>query len=229
MIRHTPTHRGSVAKGCLIALGIFVILIIGLGIWVAVSWKSWAASAAKFSASAMIQDTKLPQAQKDQITARINTFADDFKAGKINADQFTKVFDALQSGPLPAMIIATAIYEGDLAQNGNFTAEEKAAAQRTMQRVVRGVAEKSITTATLEAIIKPIDTRRQRGPGAAPHQTPSPEVLRKVLEDAKKAADDAKVPDEPYELNFAAEVDKVLNAASAPANTLPSPPPSPSK
>jgi hypothetical protein len=219
MIRPSNTsNRGSIAKGCLIATGIFLVLLIGVGIWVAVSWKGWTATLMKNGAQELVQQSSMASEQKAKVVTRINGVADDFAAGKLTFEQLGQFFKAITEGPVVTMAMAEALDTQHIAQNSNFTPEEKADAKRTIQRVVRGVAEKSISPQALQDILAPI-SEGSGGGGPRVKQNPTPDDLRKVLAAAKTRADEAKVPDEPYQLDIAAEIDKAMAAAGVPQAT----------
>ncbi len=199
-------------KGCLITLAILLVLAIVGGIIVAMNWKGWAASAMKSGVSQTLAQSSLPQDQKDRINARVNSFADDFKGGKIKLEQLEPVFKEFAEGPLFPLALIFAVDEQHI-KNAALTDDEKKNGRRQLDRFVRGVYEKKIAGTAINDVLAPVSTPR---PNGAPEikKSVTAEELKQFFANAKTRADDAKVPDEDFKLNIADEVDKVLDKAS---------------
>jgi hypothetical protein len=206
-------RRGGVLKGCLIAAAVVVVILIALGVWVAMSWKGWTADIMKSATQAAVQNSQLPADQKTRITTRINSLADDFKDGKVTFEQLTQVLEQVASGPLMPLGIVYAAEEKYLKPS-SLTAEEKDAGRRSMQRLARGVFEKKINKAGLDRAITPISVV---GTGGEPRfkEQVTTEELKQFLAMAKEEADKAQIPDEPFTVNVADEVDKAIDKVLA--------------
>ena len=89
--------------------------------------------------------------------------------------------------------------------------EEKADALLTLQRFARGVFEKSIPQKALDEITAPIKV----GPVGQQElkETITTDELKALIEAARARADEAGVPNEPFEVNIADEIDKAIDAA----------------
>lgn len=208
-------RRGSAKKGCLIALAVFVLLIAGVGIYIAFSWRGYAAGMMKAGTQAMVQQSHLPQDQKDRIIARANAVADDFAADKITKEQAARVMTSLTAGPLlPAAMISN--IQRDYIAPSTLADDEKLAGDLAMQRLTRGLMEGKIGVNEAKTAFSPLT---QGGPGHEfdfrPPAQVTPEQLRTVIASARKLADDRAVPDEPYTANFADEIDRAINEALA--------------
>ena len=115
-----------------------------------------------------------------------------------------------------SMLIAS-LEQGHLAKSG-LTEEEKAEGHTTLARVKRGLFEDQITMAELGPaldILAPETGQNQR----QVKQSLSDDEVREILQLFKQAADDAQIPDEPYEADYAAEmrelVDEILGEGGA--------------
>jgi hypothetical protein len=200
-----------VLVGCLIAVAVVIILLAIGAIYVGMHWKGWAANAVQQMTAAAIKEAGLPKDQQDQILADVRKLGDEFKAGTLTLDQIQKVGAAIAASPLlhlGALQLANQKY----IEPSTMTTEEKAAANRSLQRFARGVYEKKITTNTVEDVIKPVITLQPDGSWEL-KEKPTREELDQFVANAKEKADAAKVPDEPFDLNIAKELHKTINSA----------------
>ncbi len=147
------SRRGGALKGCLIALAVVVVLLIAAGVYAVMNWRTWAAMGIKAGAEVTINESTLPQDQKTRIITRIGAVTDEWKDGKITDDQFGKVFEAAVEGPImPLAMVAAA--EKQYVNPSSLSNEDKAAAVRTLQRVAKGVVDKSIKPDQLKGLVQ---------------------------------------------------------------------------
>lgn len=213
-------------KGCLIALVVLLIVGIALGFFVYSKWKDGAAWMMTKTTEQIVQQTPLAQEEKDRIIARVGALGDEFKQGKITSDQLGKVLEAIASSPiLPSGMVIAA--ERKYINPSGLTDEEKHAGRRALQRLARGVVEEKITMNEAEAAATPITIKDPQGNTKLKDAATDAE-LREFLANAKSKADEKNIPDEAYTINFADELDKVINQAlgrtpQSPTPTAPSP------
>lgn len=202
---------GSVKVGCIAALVVFVLLVAGVVVFIAMSWRGWAAEGIKQVGTQAVAQAQLPPDQRDRIVARISAVADDFKAGKITTEQFGQVMERIATSPvLPLGMVQVA--EAQILKPSTLSAEEKAAGERSLQRFARGVFEGKLVQADVEAVITPIsDTSGGQKWNLKPN--PTADEVKAFLEKARVMADTAKIPDEPFTINFADEIDKLVAQA----------------
>ncbi len=205
-------RRGSFLTGCLVTLGVLLLIAIGVGVWVAMSWKGWAADLARSVTEDAVAKSTLPQDQRDRIIARIDGVATDFEGGKITLEQLSNVFESVAESPLLALGLISGV-DAKFLEGSSLTAEEKSAGRRSMERFARGVAEGKITPPQLEDTILPITVADPNQPDQRRlKDTVTTEDLKTFLERAKSQADKAEIPDEPFTVNIADELDKVIDA-----------------
>ncbi len=205
--------RGGIPKGCLIALAVFLLLVVGVVIFVAVSWKGWAASMATAVTEQVVKESGLPQDQKDQILADVKKLGDDFKAGRISTEDLGRVMKTIAESPLLPLAGVQAARQKYI-EPSDMKPEEKAAAIRSLQRFARGVYEKKIPHEDIDDVVKPISTLKPDGRWELKDK-PTRQELDQFVANAKKRADDAKVPDEEFDLNIAKELKKAIDQALA--------------
>lgn len=214
-IRTAPTTRGSLLKGCLIVLAILVTLAAAAGIYVAMKWKSWAASAAKSAARSAIQSSQLSEDQKQRIVARIDSLADDFESGNVTVEQVIAVFEEIMKSPLLQVAMVYAAKEMYIVPSA-LSDEEKAAGVRSLERFARGIYEKKIANEALSEVTAPITTTNAQGQKQLKEKVTT-EELKEFLAVAKKKANDAGIPDEKFDVDIAAELEKAIDKAKSAA------------
>ncbi len=204
-------RRAGFLKGCLIVLAVLLVLAAAAGIYVAMKWKGWAASAAKATVRAAVQDSQLSEDQKQRVIKRIDTLADDFESGKLTTEQLAEVFKAIAESPLLPVGMVKAAEEKYIKPSA-LSDTEKADGIRSLQRLARGVHEKKIPTSGLEDVLAPIQTTGANGQKQLKEKVTT-EELKDFLARAKKKADDANIPDEAFEVDIASELEKAIDKA----------------
>ncbi len=222
------SRRGSFKTGCLIATGILLLLIIGGGVLVAFKWKGWVGTMARSGTVSIVNSSQMPADQKQKVIGKIDEVTRDFESGKIDSQQFAKIFEELAQGPLLPLAIVYGIDEQHI-KNSSLPKEEKEAGRLALERASRGIVEKSIALQTIKDIMAPVTIQ---GPNNQMQmkQVVTDEELRPFFKNAKTRADEAQIPNEPYKVNVGDELSKAIDTAlgrttnPAPATT-PSVPP----
>lgn len=206
----------NVVIGCSVAFGIF-LLIGAIGIYIVfANIKTIGAELVGAALTAAINESPLPAEQKGRLVARINQIKDDFKSDKISGQQMEALLQALTQSPvLPA---GAAIFAEEMyLKPSGLSDAEKQVGRRSIQRVVRGAIDKSISEATLDQVMAPLSEPDTSNRGNTKlKQKVSDAELRDFLQRAKTAADDARVPDEDFNVNLADEFDKVIDSVLKP-------------
>jgi hypothetical protein len=208
------SHRpGSLLTGCLVVIVVILLALIAGGIYVALHWKGWTADLTLTAATAIVQESGLPQDQRDQILAEVRKLGNDFKDGKITTDQLAGVGEAILHSPL-IHLAAVQAARTKYIDTSDMTPEEKAAAVRSLQRFARGIYEKSIVPAEEQVTdaIKPI-VRLKPGNKWEFKEHPTRQEIDQFVANCKARADEAKVPDEPFDLKIADELKKAIDQA----------------
>ena len=212
-----PTPRSGCGKfmmGCGCALAGLLVIAIGIGVWVAFNWKGWAADASKAVTAQVVAQSSLSPEDKARIIKRIDQLADDFKSGKLSSEQAKKVLEQIGQSPLfpIAMVMAA---EDKYVKPSGLSEDDKAAARLTLQRLARGAFEKKIPEADLQEVMQLLMQKQADGRQQL-KQTLTDAELTAFLEKAEEKADAATVPDEPFEVNIADELEKAIDRALKP-------------
>ncbi len=203
-----PPVKKSGGNGCLIAV-IVTLLILGAGVvFVVLNAKSLLARGAAYVIQKSIENSDLSPEQKQKLVARVDRLRDDYIAGKISDEQLKRIAEEIVEGPLMPVGVTIFIHEKHVAKSG-LTDQEKAEAKLTLQRAARGLNEKKIKQSQLDPAWRVISTTDAKGKREM-KDTVTDAELRDFLKLVKKEADDAKISDEPLDIDVAEELDKAI-------------------
>lgn len=220
-----PSGCRNFAMGCGCAAGCLLLVAVGIGVWISMNWKNWAADFGKQVAADAVAKSSLPEADKARIRNRINQLADDFKTGKVSTEQMGKVMEQIAQSPLLPLGLVMAADEKYVKPSG-LTDEDKDAGRRTLQRLARGVFEKSIPDNDKQEVMKLVmEPQPGGGSGERLKERLTDDELKAFLEKAKEKADAAAVPDEPFEVNIADEIEKAIDNVLKPQDGVREEPP----
>jgi hypothetical protein len=211
-----PEKKGL--SGCAIAgIGCGVIVVLALiaavvgGLWVA---KNGREVATDFAVSAMkegLEELDVPDDQRKRMHDRIDDVGQQFKDEKLDLEQVMAIFERLSKSPILPAGVSLFVKRVYIRDSG-LDEEEKAAADIAIQRFSRGVIDGSIPEAKREAVLDMISTKDVNGNRQFEQQL-TDEELRDFLQTVTETADEAGVPAEVPEINFADEFDKSIDEA----------------
>jgi hypothetical protein len=167
---------------------------------------------------AAVDESDLSAEDKQVVKRQVERLVQAYKQGKVSNERLIQFAERLTKSPLMDLMIAYAARVQYINESG-LSDEEKAAADRTLQRLARGVIEKKIATEDLDAALDHISNELPNG-GREFSEEVSDEDLRAFLAECKRLADAAEVPDADYKVDIGTElrklVDEVLGEKSAP-------------
>jgi hypothetical protein len=218
--RTRSSRRGGILQGCLIVLGVLVLIAVIIGIIIAMNWRGWTASGMRAVAEAGIADTSLPQDQKDSITQRLNGLITQFEDGDLSLTQMGSVLEQLATGPMIPGGIVYGSYEIYVMPSG-LSEEEKSAAMLPLRRAAKGILDGRIAVEDVDDIIDPVGSM-SIGPNGEPNisLTPASDVtddqVRQLVANATAAAAAAGITADETDVDFDAAlgdaIDRALNA-----------------
>lgn len=200
--------------GCGCVFVCLLLVVAGLGVWAAMNWKIWVADGTKQVAADAIAKSKLSPEDKGRVLKRINGLADDFKVGKVSTEQLIKVMEEIAKSPLLPLGLLMAADEMYVKPSG-LSSDDQEAGRRTLQRFARGAFEKSIAETDVEEVMKLLMERQPDGSDKLKERLTDAE-LEAFLAKTKEKADAANVPDEPFEVNIADELDTAIDKVLKP-------------
>jgi hypothetical protein len=211
--RIQPRERGNFLTGCLVVLGIILVLAIAGGVFVYMNWKTWTADLGAAALTAMVEEFELPPDQEAAMITEINALAQDFKDDKITFEQLGMLAQELEDSPAIYVMAASAIRANYVEPSG-LTEEEKDNANLQLSRLARGLTEKSITPEEAQNAMDQIIVQTQENQ----FELRNPEVvtdedLQEMVEKVTKLADDKGVANEQFNVDVAAEFRKAIDKA----------------
>jgi hypothetical protein len=216
-----PAPSGSSwMRGCLIGcLGVGVVLLV-LGviatIWVARNWRDWAADSMSVAIKQGVDQTDLPAEEKAQVKVEIDRGVNLFREGKISSEQGSRLVQEALNSPLMLALGASAAEKKYLDSSG-LSDEEKAEGKVTLQRFLRGIIDKKIDQQTADQVLSHVSDKQPNGQPKFRDKVRD-EELRAFFTDAKKAADDAKIPEQLPTFDPSDEIKRIIDQAmSGPA------------
>lgn len=148
-------RRGDVLMGCLIAVGVVVVLGIIAAVVVAMNFKTWMTDLAAYGIKQAATAIEMPAAELPQVQAIVDTVATEVKADRIKADAIEGITEIFFGGTWLGVAQLQALIEKHVATVG-LPAEEVTGATATLNRVATGVADEKITLAQLATLMKPL-------------------------------------------------------------------------
>jgi hypothetical protein len=222
------TEKEPKSSSCLKMLGIgcvvlVVVLVIAIGsgvYFLKTRGLELVSSAITSMTESMLRESQLTDAEREGVRGEISRLTTRLKAGEISLDHVKKLADGIQKGPLPTLLFLQGVATGNLVPP-DIPTEERTSARLNAQRLQRAAVEGKVTPQVLQEVLKAIP-REQNDPPKAEQEPPkwsleSPkkeitaEDWRPVMGLIKKLADDAGIPNEPYQLELTQEIRKLLD------------------
>jgi len=166
----------------------------------------------------IVEESELDEEEKQAIIAQVDRVVDKYKSGEISTEDLGRIMEELAESPLFGLIMIYSIEAKYVAPSG-LSDEEKEEARVTLQRVLRGVYEETIDPNELEPLMDHMTVETPDGNGRLKERVTDQE-LRDFLAECKKKADEAEVPEEPYEVKISEEFRRAVDNALEPESDL---------
>jgi len=201
----------KVAIGCG-GIALFGIIVAAIAAWyIANNVRELGADLAAGAMKNGLKELKLPADQQQRIFARIDEVSQNFKDKKITLEQVGQIFQEIAEGPLMPAGMSLVVERAYLDESG-FEEDEKDAARIATRRFTHGTIRQMIPEQQVNAVLDTISSVNDENNREFRHPI-SDEELRAFVAAAKQAADDAEVPEDVPEVNFADEFDKAIDEA----------------
>lgn len=209
-----PPRKNRWVPACLIGCGVVALVVVlacGIGgYWTVTKAPAMAARAVRDGMAEQVRSSDLPEAEQEAIVQEMDRVVVAIEKGDVNMQNVKRTMEELAESPLVIFVLIAGLEEQYLKKSG-LSNEEKAAAKLTIQRIYRGVKEEKIDMSQLESGLEHIATKKADG-GWELKSHVSDEDLRAFLAECKQLADDAEVPNEPFEFVLSEEVHKIVDS-----------------
>lgn len=216
-----PQQSGSgclwgMLLGCLGVIVVSGLMCAGLVWYVQQNIGKWGAGIAREAIVATIEASEIPEEEKTEVIAQVDRVVNEYKAGKIGEKELERLMSEYQNSPAFLLIGVWGLEKSYLEPSG-LSDEEKEQGRRTIQRAFRGLCEKKISLQQFQAVVPQpeFDELDAEDPPAPPPggRRLTDDEVRHMLDNLKKLADDAGIPDEPFTIDIGDEVKKFVDQA----------------
>jgi hypothetical protein len=196
---------------------IFLVLILACGgfiAFVAASWRGWVAEGIRGPLVKEVQNSSLPDDQKESIVANLNRFADKFEAKEITKDQLVAMGERLKNEHFFDLIAMEGIRAKHLDQL-QLSDEQRQQANITFDRFARGIVEEKIPESEFSPVLDKVAPKNSSGAREIP-ETLDNAKLTDFIAEMKAKADAAGIPEEPYQVDYAGLVNSAVETVLGP-------------
>jgi hypothetical protein len=195
--------------GCLVIAAVAMVLFALVLYWISRNWRGWTSETGSQVVMQIVNESDLPQQEKDEIEIQVDRVADAIRDGDMSFEQMGAIFEKLTRSPvLSTIIVSTA--DAKYINKSGLTDDEKAQARATVHRFVRGAMDGKIDEASVEQALEHIGDRQPDGRWQLKDSV-TDEELRAFLTVARMEADEANVPDEPEAFDPSDEVKQIID------------------
>jgi len=219
-------RRGSWLVGCGVVLAICVLIIVGLGIYVSMNMRGWAASGMDTAMTAMIENAPIDDAEKAESIAVVDDFVQRFRDKDVTFTQLGQIFEQLTNSPVLPAGVAMGIGQAYFVDSG-LSEEEQADGQQQLARIAHGIGGGTLEESDLIDVLQPLKAKateqqafvinlsqnttiRVKNPDVT-----TDEELRAFIEAVRAKADERELPTEPPEFDLSGELQRLIDAGLA--------------
>lgn len=190
-----------------------VLLCGGLGVVGYMQGKQWATQLARTMIQSTIDESDLPDAEKEAIREQVDRVAMAYEEGAISLEELGQIMEELMQSDIWGLILVYGIEEKYLEPSG-LSEEEKAAGRLAIDRILRGSIEGTIDDATLQSFSDHFTESRGSDPDVKQLKDKlTDEELRAVILEAETLADELEIPAEPYDVSISDQIREVVDQA----------------
>lgn len=218
------TRRGNWLVGCGVVLAVFVLLLVGLGIYVAMNIRGWTATGLDKTMTAMIEQAPIDDTEKAETIAVVQDLVQDFRDGDVTVAQLMTVVEEITESPLLPAAGAMGVGQAYFKDSG-LTQEEQADGRVQFARIAHGLADGHLDEADLIDVLQPIKAKANEPnafvinlPNGQSPRIKNPDAVddaerRAFVEAARAKADDKGLPATPPPFDLSGELERVIGIA----------------
>lgn len=209
---------GCYVVGCLIVSLVLLVAACGIGYYALQNARTWTADIADQVLTDVIDESDLPEDQKQGMKQQIGRVTQGIRDGEVGFEQMGEIGQKLAESPAMTAIPVVVARHQYINPSG-LSDEEKEDANLQLERVARGLFEKTLSDEDFDEIAATIADRGSNDQWEFKEKLTDDEV-RVFVEKCREKADAAGVPNDRYEVDLAEElrrsIDEVLGDGQAP-------------
>ena len=202
----------GLAIGCLVALGVCVVLCAGVGFYVYSNASTFIIQTARTVTETTLTQNEVPVEEREAILEQFDRVATAYQDGDLTLDETGELLQALAESPIMSVIVFQAV-EAKYLGNSGLSEEEIAEAKRTLARLVRAAQEEKLEQSEIEELSRHVLT--EPNPETPNTKTlknrMTDEELRAFFAEAKQLMDDKEIPDEMVETKVSDVIRKIVD------------------
>lgn len=206
----------TIVIGCLVVCLILAGIACGVGyyFYATTNWNALVANVVEPEIKRIINDTDLPEDQKEGMNEQVTRLADGYRDGKITFVQLKQVGDRILKSPIITAIPVEVARVSYIEPSG-LSDEEKANATKQLERVAHGMFEKKIDDKELDALVEGRIADKNKEGKLEFRKKVTDEQLREFVTACQELADSKEIPDQNYQIDFAKELKEAVDSALA--------------
>lgn len=201
----------TILIGCLITSLVLVAVACGLGYYIYLNFGVWAAGMLEDRLVVAVETSQLPPEQKEGMKEQVSRVAKAYRDGEIDTEQVVRIVENLMQSPAFTAIPVEIARSQYIVPSG-LSDEEKADGVQQLQRVAHGAFEKLISEDELKDVMDGHIADVQADGNLQFRSEVSDDELREFITACKELADSKEIPDQSYEIDFAAELKQAVDA-----------------
>jgi len=206
-----PSKFAGCFKGCLIVGVVLLVAFCVIGFWISQNWQKWAADFGSQALNQVIDQSDLPDLEKEETKVQVERLAGAVREGKLSGQQLGRVIEQVFESPLMTLF-AVASIEKEYIEPSGLDGQEKVAARIALRRFVRGLIANKIDEANFEVALSKIADEGANGQWELREKV-TDDQLRELIQFAQDKADAAEIPAEAKAIDVSNEMRRIIDSA----------------
>ena len=198
------------AIGCSLVMLVFLVLLGVGGYFLARHGVPLAARAVAEGIEGVVKEADLPPEQKRQIVQRVDQLSEDFIEGNLTLDELGEIVENIVESRAFIAGGAEFVIRTQLIDELDIDEERQAQIKRLLQRLARGIVEEYLDPEDFEPLKDIVLVQTGENKYEVKDDL-TKEEIEEFLVGLEKMVNDAEVPDEPYEVDIAGELDRIVD------------------
>ena len=195
-------------------IGVLAILMVlvcaGVGTFIYMNFKGWAVDLASAMVVSIVEESNLPEDQKESILTNVETLAEDVRNGDLPMEDFGEIMMSLSQGPFLNLVLVELI-EADYVSKCQPNDKDRAAAALAFDRFERGIVEEKISDEKVEEAMALVQAADMKDTPQLKENLTADE-LKAFVEKIAQLADEEEIPAEPFTVDFAGMFQEAIDA-----------------